>query len=136
MHRLLLSCALCLAASCSPAIAALPPVAASLPSSAPVFDFEEIPAGACVQEFSDGLFLSWPSARNLVIADRKRDIDHQLALLDRDEKIALSTGRAEHAEAALADAQSWLSRWGFPLGLGLGLLGGIGSAVAGWALSR
>lgn len=136
--RFVTSFALCLAlARCAPATAVLP-IAASLPASAPapVFDFEEIPPGACVPPFVDGLYVSWPSARNLVIAHRQRERDHKLAMIEIEEKAALAESRAASAEKVAAAADSWLSRYGLLVGFGAGVLSTMGVAAAAWALSR
>lgn len=124
-------------ASCAPVVAVQAPTSAPViaqPSSAPVaFDAEEIPPGVCAPPFHDGLFLSWDSARALVLAARKREHEHALARLSTEEQAALAESRARVAEEKAAAHDSWWERYKFWIGLGAGAVL-TGSAFVGGAM--
>lgn len=132
--RLSTLCAISLASCAS----AQPVVVAARPSSmpAPVFDFVEVTPGDCSPPLSEGVFMTWDSARALVSASKKRELNHELVRLSLEERAALAESRARQSEDALSRAQSWLSQWGFPVGLGIGLVAAVGSAIAGWSLAK
>lgn len=101
-----------------------------------MFDFVEVSAGDCAPPLTEGVFMTWDAAKSLVSASRRRELDHELVRLSLEERAMLAEDRARQSDDALARSRSWLSQWGFPLGLGLGLAAAVGSAVAGWSLAK
>lgn len=111
-------------AALGPKVEILPPTdAASQPSSEPTLselDFTPIPVGYCAA--TDGVFVTLKGASALVNAQRKRDHEHRVQLLDLEEKVALAESRADGAEKKAAELDSWWERYKFYIGLGAGVL--------------
>lgn len=133
-----LLCATWLLASCAalgPKIEILPPTdAASQPASAPALsalDFAPIPEGYCRPPFVDGIFVTLDGANALVYAQRKRDHEHKLQVLDLQERAALAESAQRSAEQKAASVDSWWERYKFWLGLGAGALLTSGAFVGG-----
>jgi hypothetical protein len=82
----------------------------------------------------DGLFVSWDAARRIILRERTNKIATQLAIATAHGDRDIERARREHAERQLgeqmASASSWWTRWAFPIGLGVGLLGGVAAAIA------
>ena len=126
-----------LAASCSASVAKTVVVPASQPTVGKVeMDFAPIPQGACSPPFDDGIFVSYKAANDLVVAQRKRDKEHRLELLDVEERAALAESRARSAEQKAADSDSWLSRYGLFVGFGGGVATTIAAVIAAWAMTK
>lgn len=122
-------------ASCAPLgpkIEILPPTdaPASQPASAQFseLDFTPIPAGSVVP--TDGIFVTLDGANALVYANRRRDHEHKLQLLDLEERAALAESRAKGAERRAAETDTWWTRNGLLIGFGGGVLLTAGGFVA------
>lgn len=137
-----LLCATWLLASCAslgPQIEILPPTEpASQPSSAPLaeLDFTPIPDGACLPPFSEGIFVSYTGANALVYAQRKREHEHKLKVLDLEERAAIAEGKEREAERQVAAMDSWWERYKFWIGLGSGAVLTGGAFVGGAMLMK
>lgn len=99
-------------------------------------DFAPIPPGACQEPFSDGIFVSYKAANDLVVANRRRDKEHKLALLDVEERAALAESRATVAERKAAESESWLSRYGLLVGFGGGVAATIAAVLGAMAMLK
>lgn len=133
---LLTLCALWLSscAAVGPQVEILPPNdAASQPSSQPLseLDFTPIPDGYCRPPFVDGIFVTADGASALVYAQRKREHEHKMLVLDLEEKAALAESRAKSAEHTVGELDSWWSRYSFWIGLGAGAVLTGGAFVGG-----
>lgn len=133
---LLLLCALWLSscAALGPKVEIMPPnEAASQPSSQPLsaLDFTPIPDGYCRAPFVDGIFVTAVGANALVYAQRRRDHEHKLQVLDLEERAAIAESDARSARQKIAAADSWLERYKFWIGFGAGALLTGGAFVGG-----
>ncbi len=85
--------------------------------------YELIGAGERARE--DGLFLTIPAARDVLKAQRMKEIDLQEQLAEKE---------LEHdSDAKALKLDAFCQRWCFPLGI---LLGTVGGTFAGWAASK
>lgn len=136
LPTLLLLCALWLSscAALGPTVEILPPNdAASQPASQPLgeLDFAPIPQGMCAPPFIDGLFVSLQGANALVQAQRRREHEYKLKLLDLEERAAIAESDARRAMQQVAASDSWLERYKFWIGLGVGAVLTGGAFVGG-----
>ncbi len=121
-------------ATVGPKVEILPPNdAASQPSSQPLseLDFTPIPDGYCRPPFCDGLFVTINGANSLVWAQRKREHEYKMHVLDLEERAALAESRARSAEHTVGELDSWWTRYSFWIGLGAGALLTGGAFVGG-----
>lgn len=126
-------------ASLGPNVEILPPNdgAASQPVAVVLAaDFVEIPPGACVPPFEAGVFVSFDSANALVYANRKREHEHKLKLLDLEERAVIAEGKEREAQRQVAALDSWWERYKFWIGLGAGAVLTGGAFVSGAMLMK
>jgi hypothetical protein len=111
--------------ACAPRVIDVAPRAATLPST----ELFEIPAGRCTPEL-DGVYLSWPAARQLLRNTASANVGcaKALALVEAERDVEVAKALAADKRAAQND---WLARWGLPIGVVVGVLAGAGAT---WAI--
>lgn len=77
----------------------------------------------------NGLWMNWEDAYAMAIYNRKQRVNYETSLINANKDREIFKRELETTRKQLADAnspaKSWWLTWGFPIGLGIGVLLGI-----------